>query len=157
MYQLLEVSCMRPDIITYIVEMLDRYMSNPRLEYWKGVKRIIRYLQRTKDFMLMYQRSDHMEISGYSDADFTRCLELFDICKEPKTSCSCIRDLIIWRSVDIQMQILQDAQIVGGPFKDIFYVVQRVMFQKNIKQMLIATSTMEEKFIAYYEASNYGI
>ena len=35
----------------------------------------MRYLQRTKDYMLIYKRSDRLEIVGYFDSDFTRCLD----------------------------------------------------------------------------------
>lgn len=53
--------------------MLGKYLSNPRMDHWKVVKRVIRYLKRTKDHMLTYRRSDHLEIIGYSDFDFAGC------------------------------------------------------------------------------------
>jgi hypothetical protein len=34
------------------------------------VKKALRYAQGTKDLMLTYRRSDSLEISGYSDADY---------------------------------------------------------------------------------------
>ncbi|KAL0833912.1 hypothetical protein Bca101_085801 [Brassica carinata] len=43
------------------------------MDHWKATKRVMRYLQRTKDRMLTYQRSDNMEIIGYSDSDFAGC------------------------------------------------------------------------------------
>ena len=33
----------------------------------------MRYLKRTKDYMLTYRRSDKFEIIGYSDSDFAGC------------------------------------------------------------------------------------
>ena len=62
--------CTGPDI-AFIVAMLGRYMSNPRVDHWKAAKRVMRYLKRTKDFMLTYRRSDSLEIFGYSDSDFS--------------------------------------------------------------------------------------
>ena len=64
--------CTRPDI-TYIVGMLDTYLSNPRKDHWIAAKRVMRYLQRTKDYMLTYRKSDRLEIIGYSDSDFAGC------------------------------------------------------------------------------------
>ncbi|XP_074360808.1 secreted RxLR effector protein 161-like [Apium graveolens] len=64
--------CTRPDI-TFIVEMLGRYFSNPGMEQWKAVKRVLRYLKKTKDYMLTYRKSDHLEIIGYLDSDFGGC------------------------------------------------------------------------------------
>ena len=66
--------CTRPDI-TFIVGMLGRYVSNPGPSHWKAVKRVMRYLQRTKGHMLTYRRSDHLEVIGYSDSDFAGCLD----------------------------------------------------------------------------------
>ncbi|RVX08106.1 Retrovirus-related Pol polyprotein from transposon TNT 1-94 [Vitis vinifera] len=66
--------CTRPDI-AYIVGMLGRYLSNPGMDHWKKAKRVMRYLQRTKDYMLTYRRSSHLEIVGYLDSDFAGCLD----------------------------------------------------------------------------------
>lgn len=64
--------CTRPDI-AFIVGMLGRYLSNPGMDHWKAVKRVMRYLQRTKEYMLTYRRSDKLEVIGYSDSDFAGC------------------------------------------------------------------------------------
>ncbi|CAN6447027.1 unnamed protein product [Victoria cruziana] len=64
--------CTRPDI-AFIVGMLGRYLSNPEKDHWKAVKRIMRYLQGSKDNMLVYRKSDDLEILGYSDSDFAGC------------------------------------------------------------------------------------
>ncbi|XP_074354684.1 secreted RxLR effector protein 161-like [Apium graveolens] len=61
--------CTCPDI-AFIVGILGRYLSNPGMEQWKAVKRVLRYLKKTKDYMLTYMKSDHPEIIGYSDSDF---------------------------------------------------------------------------------------
>ena len=64
--------CTRPDI-AYIVGMLSRYLSNSGMGHWKVAKRVMRYLQRTKDYMLTYRRSDQLEIIEYSNSDFAGC------------------------------------------------------------------------------------
>ena len=64
--------CTRPDI-AYIVGMLGRYLSNPGKDHWIATKRVMRYLQRTKDYILTYRKSDQLEIIGYSNSDFTGC------------------------------------------------------------------------------------
>ena len=64
--------CTRPDL-AYIVGMLGRYQSNPGREHWVAAKRVFRYLQNTKDYMLTYRRSDKLEIIGFSDSDFAGC------------------------------------------------------------------------------------
>ena len=64
--------CTRSDI-AFIVRMLGRYLSNPGMDHWRAVKRVFRYLQRTKDYMLTYKRSNQIEIIGYLDSDFAGC------------------------------------------------------------------------------------
>ncbi|RVW26309.1 Retrovirus-related Pol polyprotein from transposon TNT 1-94 [Vitis vinifera] len=113
--------CTRSDI-AYIVGMLGRYLSNPGMDHWKKAKRVMRFLQRTKDYMLTYHRSSHLEIVGYSDSDFAGCLD--------------------------------SRRSTSGY---IFMLVGGAVSWKSVKQTLIASSTMEAKFIACYEASNHGI
>ncbi|KAA0032876.1 Retrovirus-related Pol polyprotein from transposon TNT 1-94 [Cucumis melo var. makuwa] len=67
-------TCTRPDI-SFAVGMLGRYQSNPGMDHWKVAKKVLRYLQGTKDYMLTYKRSDHLEVIGYSDSDFTGCVD----------------------------------------------------------------------------------
>ncbi|XP_068651606.1 secreted RxLR effector protein 161-like [Aristolochia californica] len=64
--------CTRPDI-AFIVGVLGRYLSNPGMQHWKSTKRVMRYLRRTKYYMLTYWRSDSLEIIGFSDSDFVGC------------------------------------------------------------------------------------
>ena len=60
--------CTRPNI-AYIVGVLGRYLSNPGMNHWKAAKRVMRYLKRTKYYMLTYKRSDQLEITRYSDSE----------------------------------------------------------------------------------------
>ena len=46
--------CTRPDI-AYAVGVLGRYQSNPCMDHWRAAKKVMRYLQGTKDYMLMYR------------------------------------------------------------------------------------------------------
>lgn len=67
-------TCTRPDI-SFAVGMLGRYQSNPGMDHWKAAKKVLRYLQGTKDHMLTYKRSDHLEVIGYSDSDYAGCVD----------------------------------------------------------------------------------
>lgn len=64
--------CTRPDI-AFIVGMLDRYLSNLGMNHWKADERVMRYIQRTKDYMLTYRKSNQLEINDYSNSDFAGC------------------------------------------------------------------------------------
>ncbi|KAA0060866.1 Retrovirus-related Pol polyprotein from transposon TNT 1-94 [Cucumis melo var. makuwa] len=52
-----------------------RYQSNPGMDHWKAAKKVLRYLQGTKDYLLTYKRSGHLEMIGYSDSDFVGCVD----------------------------------------------------------------------------------
>jgi hypothetical protein len=55
--------CTRPDI-AYITRILGRYLSKPGMNHWKAAKRVLRYLQRMKNHILTYRRSDKLEVIG---------------------------------------------------------------------------------------------
>uniref|UniRef100_A0A2N9HUJ9 Reverse transcriptase Ty1/copia-type domain-containing protein n=1 Tax=Fagus sylvatica TaxID=28930 RepID=A0A2N9HUJ9_FAGSY len=52
-----------------------RYQSNSGMDHWKAAKKVMRYLQGTKDFMLTFRRSDSLEVTGYSNSDFAGCID----------------------------------------------------------------------------------
>ena len=52
-------TCTRPDI-SFAVGMLGRYQINPGLDHWKAAKKVMRYLQGTKDYMLTFRRSNNL-------------------------------------------------------------------------------------------------
>jgi len=55
--------------------VLGRYQSNPRLNHWKAAKKVLKYLQGTKDHMLTYRRFDHLEMIGYTNSDFVGSMD----------------------------------------------------------------------------------
>ncbi|KAL2569450.1 hypothetical protein AAZV13_18G128700 [Glycine max] len=66
--------CTRLDI-AFTVGVLGRYQSNPGIDHWKAAKKVMRYLQGTKDYMLMYRQTDCLEVIGYSDSNFAGCVD----------------------------------------------------------------------------------
>ena len=67
-------TCTRLDI-SFAVGILGRYQSNPDIDHWKAAKKVLRYLQGTKNYMLMYKRSNRLDLIGYSNSDFSGCLD----------------------------------------------------------------------------------
>jgi hypothetical protein len=66
--------CTRPDI-SIAAGMLGRYQSNPGMEHWKAAKKVMRYLQGTKDYDLTFRYTNHLKVVGYSDSDFAECVD----------------------------------------------------------------------------------
>ena len=107
----------RPDI-SFAVGMLGRYQSNPGLFHWRAAKKVLRYLQGTKDHMLTYRRTSNLEVVGYSNSDYAGC-------KDTRKS----------------------------PFGYLFLLADGAISWNSGKQSVIATFTIEAKFIACFEAT----
>ena len=45
------------------------------MDHWKAAKKLLRYLQGTKDHMLTYRRYDHLDAIGYADSDYDGCVD----------------------------------------------------------------------------------
>ena len=60
--------CTRPDIC-YAVGIVSRYQSDPIEEHWIAVKHILKYLRRTRNYLLVYS-SGSLETIGYTDSNF---------------------------------------------------------------------------------------
>ena len=67
-------TCTKPNI-SFATGMLGRYQRNPGLGHWKAAKKVIRYLQGTKDYMLTFKRSNNLEVIGYLNSDFAGCID----------------------------------------------------------------------------------
>ena len=76
--------------------MVIQYQSKPGPKHWQVVKHILKYLRRTRDYMLVYRCEDLIPI-GYTDSDFQSDLDF------RKFTSGCVFTLrggaISWRSV----------------------------------------------------------
>jgi hypothetical protein len=70
------VSSYRPGI-AYVASVLARYLACPTSHSMNCAKRLVRYLEATKNLVLRYDCSgEHMDqLVAYSDADFAGCNE----------------------------------------------------------------------------------
>ena len=64
----------RPDLAA-VVGILSRFLANPGPSHWKGVKRVFRYLNGTKDFGLVFQKTGQVCLEGFSDSDWAGDLD----------------------------------------------------------------------------------
>ncbi len=66
----------RPDI-AYVVGCAGRYLSNPGNAHWEALKRVLRYLQGTKQLGITFQREASSVLHGYSDSDWNGDIERY--------------------------------------------------------------------------------
>lgn len=65
----------RPDI-TYVVNKLCKFMSNPGANHWQALKHLLRYLKGTASYGLRFDFSQSLPVPnlhGYTDASFADC------------------------------------------------------------------------------------
>ena len=86
--------CTRSDIC-YVVGLVSIFQSNPSPKHWMAVKRILRYLKGTSDYVLCYQGKD-LCLAGYIDANWGDDL---DQCKSTSEYAFLLNDCAIaWSS-----------------------------------------------------------
>jgi len=62
----------RPDILPAVNEVA-RYSAAPGPRHWVAVMRIVRYLKKTKTFVLAIEKPGVWALTGYSDSDWAGC------------------------------------------------------------------------------------
>jgi hypothetical protein len=55
--------------IMYGVSLISRFIETPKESHWKEPKRILRYVNGTKDFRIMYSTSEDFKLVGYTSID----------------------------------------------------------------------------------------
>lgn len=117
--------CTRPDL-SFAVSVLGRYLSNPGYAHWVAAKKVMRYLQKTKNYMLVYREVDDLNVVGYSDADFAGCPD-----DEKSTSGYIFKmagGAISWKSVK---QTLTASSTMQAEFVALYGAATHSMWLKN--------------------------
>jgi hypothetical protein len=72
--KLLYLTNTRPDI-SFATQQLSQFMQKPTMSHFKAACRVVRYLKMNPGRGLFFPRDSDMQILGYSDADWTGCLD----------------------------------------------------------------------------------
>nr|GEU87812.1 hypothetical protein [Tanacetum cinerariifolium] len=73
---LMYLTSSRPDIV-HATSLCARYQAKPTEKHLKEVKRIFRYLWGTINTGLWYTKDSGFELTGFSDADYAGCKDIF--------------------------------------------------------------------------------
>jgi hypothetical protein len=65
---LMYLTTTRPDIM-YGVSLISRFMKTTKESHWKACKRIMRYVNGTKYFGILYSTLEDFKLIGYTDSD----------------------------------------------------------------------------------------
>ena len=138
--------CTRPDIC-YAVGMVSRYQSNPGLRHWQAIKHILKYLRRTRDYMLVYSGMDLTPI-GYTDSDFQTCKD-----SRRSTSGSVFvlgGGAIVWRS--IKQTCIADSTMEAEYVAASEATKEAIWLQKFLRDLEVIPG-MEKAITLYYDNS----
>jgi len=64
----------RPDL-AYAITYLSQFNTNPHETHLRAAKRVLRYLQKTKDQTLSYRLGSSLYLSCYTDALYGNCID----------------------------------------------------------------------------------
>ena len=67
--KLIYLSHTRPDI-AYVVGVVSQFMHSPQEDHWEAALRIVRYLKGTAEHGVLFKKHGHLEINGFTDADW---------------------------------------------------------------------------------------
>jgi hypothetical protein len=137
--------CTRPDL-AFVTRMLDRYQKNTGINHWNGIKKALRYIQGTKGLMLTYERSDSLEIVGYSDSDFVGYLDT-----DRSTSDYVFKlagGAISWSS---SKQTVITSSTMYAEFVACYKVVGQTMWLKKFVPDLRVVNSIERPLKLYYD------
>eukprot|EP00253_Pinus_taeda_P024772 PITA_24772 len=66
---LMYLNATSPDIM-YVVSFVSRFMETPKETHWQATKRILRYVNGTKQYGILYTTTSGFRLVGYTDIDW---------------------------------------------------------------------------------------
>eukprot|EP00253_Pinus_taeda_P034035 PITA_34035 len=66
---LMYLTTTRPNIM-YAMSLVSRFMDTPKDTHWQAAKRILRYVNGTKHYGILYQETSDFRLIGYTDSDW---------------------------------------------------------------------------------------
>jgi len=144
----------RPDL-QFAYGMAARFASNPGLGHWKGLKRMLQYLQTSKSYGLTFKRDRSekaLTITGYVDSDWAGCTDtrrsttgyIFLVSGSPVSWSSKVQKTVARSSVEAEYMALsaaaQEAMYLKTLIEELGFEVQLPMtiFQDNQGSIFLA-------------------
>jgi hypothetical protein len=131
---LLYLTASRPDI-TFAVGVCARYQANPKMSHLTQVKRILKYVNGTSDYGILYAHDENSKLIGYCDADWAGSVD-----DRKSTSGGCFflgNNLISWFSKKQNSVALSTAEaeyIAAGSSCSQLVWMKQMLKEYNVEQ-----------------------
>jgi hypothetical protein len=133
----------RPDI-GFAISSCARFSHNPKVEHGEALKRIVRYLKKTKHAGMVIRPSDSNVINAYSDADYAGLYGIED--PEDPTSCRSRTGFLVtlgdnplvWSS---KLQSLVAAHTMEAEYIALSEMMKQVIFLRGIHEEITTQCT----------------
>ncbi|CAJ2635655.1 unnamed protein product [Trifolium pratense] len=135
---LLYLTASRPDI-TFAVGVCARYQAEPKMSHLAQVKRILKYVNGTCDYGILYTHGENSMLVGYCDADWAGCAD-----DRKSTSGACFflgNNLISWFSKKQNCVSLSTAEaeyIAAGSSCSQLLWMKQMLLEYNVVQDAMA-------------------
>jgi hypothetical protein len=116
----------RPDI-THDVNIVSRYIYDPREQHMKVIRRILRYIKGSLGKRLWFKSNGHLRIEGYCDTDWTSYVDDHRFTTE-----YCVHvggNLVVWRSKKQGVVARTSAE---AEYRDMALSLCEMMWVKNL-------------------------
>ena len=139
--------CTRPDIV-FVVGLLGRCLSDPGQSHWKATKKVLRYLQGTKDLMLTYRHTDTLKVVGFSDSDYAGYMD------DKKSTSGYIfmmaKGAISWKSVK---QTLTTSSTIEAAYVACYEATFHAIWLRNFISALDVVHSISRLLKLFYDNS----
>jgi len=121
--------------ITFVVGVCARYQEEPKMSHLVQVKRILKYINGTTDYGILYSHSDNSRLIGYYDADWAGSA---DDRKSTSGGCFCLgNNLVSWfikKQNYVSLSIVEAEYIAAGSSCSQLVWMKQMLEEYDIQQ-----------------------
>jgi len=134
---LLYLTASRPNV-TFIVGVCARYQVEPKMSHLTQVKRILKYINSTSDYEILYSHSENSMLVGYCDVDWAGSAD-----DRKSTSAGCLflgNNLISWFSKKqncVSLSTVEAEYIAAGSSCSQLVWMKQMLNEYNVEQDVI--------------------
>lgn len=114
----------------------------------KAVKKVTRYLKKPDGYMLIFQYSNHLEVVGYFDSDFTRCQD--DLKSTLGYIFMLVGGVIVWKSAK---QTLVASSTMQADFEACYRPTIQTVWLRTFISRLKVIDSISRLITIYYDNS----